>query len=339
MAGFSVIHRGIREDGDVARSNTVLMPPPSGDHSGLTDGAAFTAALAKLGGAGGTVQFQRGAYFDNTQRSPGNYVVLKGDGGLSAGAVPGTLLAYTGTAASYLNWQTSTGAQVHDMMLFANSAGFTGRLIDLSNFSSLSRVERCTLFLTDTTAAVGVYLDNAEDFTLMGGNVVGGKYGLQGIATAGHIASGISILGPRIGGQGAAGAGVIGIGQGWLVNGIFERQNGQRGIAAGPSPSQGSAIVSCWLGDGTGANPVIEVFADGLDIRGNFIGGTATSKGVQFVGTSDGVDFAANRFDTHALAVDKNAQTVTNIGIGPNSYTNVTTHHNFTAGGTAYIEA
>lgn len=317
---------------------------PSGDSTGAADGAAITAAIGALNssyGGKGVLQLRAGQYFDNAQRDlhGATSVILRGVGGMSGGATPATRVNYTGVASSYLNLQGSIGACVEDVMLFASNAGFTGKVIDLSNFSALGHVERCYVGALDTTASVLIYLDNAEDGQILGGNLVGGLYGIQGIAAAGHLASQFLVLPDRIGGQGAAGACIAGIGQGWLVHSTFERQNGQRAIAAGPSPAQGGAILGSWFGDGTGANPVIELYANGMDVRGNYVGGTATSTGMKFMGASDGVSIVANRLDTHSLGIDKNGQTVTNPQIGPNSYTNVTTHHNFTANGTPYVEA
>lgn len=331
----------------VISSSSNQMPfsyvaPPSGDTSGATDGAAITTALAALPGGKGRLQFQVGQYYDSLQRTPGNYVCLRGAGGVSAGATPGTRINYTGTAASYLNWQNSIGAQVSDLMLFANNASFTGKLIDLSGTSSLlPRIERCYLGSADTTAAVLVYLDNAQDAIVYGCNIVGGLYGIQGIGTSGHFSNANSVIANRIGGQGASGAGIVSLGQGWNINGnVFERQSGQRGIGVtGSISGAGNDITGNWFGDATGSSASIEIFGAGVSISGNYIAGTATSKGVQFQGLSDGIAIMGNRFDTHSIGIDKNGMTVTNASIGPNSYSSVTTHNNFTAGGTLYIEA
>ena len=317
-----------------------LVPPPSGVPA--TDTANITAALSALGGKGGIVQFCAGTYYDTSQRVLPNYTIFQGAGGLSAGAIPGTLLEYyNGTATPYISGVAKVGAQVRDMMVLCNSASFTGTVIDLSGGSSLCRVRDCYIGAADTTTAVLINLDQSQTATIDGCNIVGGKYGVQGVGAAGHISTVHSILSNRIGGQGAVGACILGPGSGWTVQGnSFELQNGQHAIAAGASPFTGLTFHGNWLGDNPAAAGVVaQLFGSGASIRGNLLGGNTGRTILQFTGTSDGIEIAGNRFDTGSLGIDKNSQTVTNVQLGPNSYTNVTTHHNFTAAGSPYVEA
>lgn len=316
-----------------------LVPPPTGNSA--TDTANITAAIAALVGKGGIVQFCAGLYTDTIQRTLANYQIFQGAGGLSAGSTPGTLLVYNGSAASYISAVGKIGVQVRDVMVFANSGSFTGTAIDLSGASSLCRVRNCYVGASDTTSAILVNLDQAQEAIIDGNNIVGGKYGIQGLAASGHFSNGNTVICNRIGGQGAAGACITGPGGGWHVAGnIFELQNGQPAIGAGPAAFAGINVTGNWFGDNpAGAGVVIQLFGSGGSIRGNFIGGNTSRTIIQFAGASDGIEIAGNRFDTGSLGIDKNAQTVTSVAIGPNSYHNVTTHHNFTAGGTAYVEA
>lgn len=312
-----------------------LVPPPTGN-----DTANITAALAALNGKGGIVQFCAGTYVDTAQRSLSHYQIFRGAGGLSAGAAPGTDLVYTGIAASYISAAGKVGPQVRDIMVLASSSSFTGTVLDLST-SSLCRVRDCYIGASDTTTAVLIDLDEAQDALVDGNNIVGGKYGIRGIAAAGHFSNANTVSCNRIGGQGAAGACVLGPGGGWEIRGnIFELQNGQSGIAAGAVGFAGISVSGNWFGDNPAtAGTVIQLFGNGASIRGNYIGSNTSRTSIQFTGASDGIEISGNRFDFGALGIDKNAQTVTNIQLGPNSYHSVTTHHNFTAGGTAYVEA
>lgn len=313
----------------------IYMPAPSGDTSGATDGAAFTAALAALPSGGGTIVFGQGVYYDNTQRTIPNYVTIRGVGGLNAGGNAATILKYVGTAASYLNAASTYGFQIRDMWLWGSNASFTGILIDLSS-AVLWRIERNLLYLTNTVSPIALKLDQAQEGIVYGNNIVNGQYGIQGMAASGHYANGIVVIGNRFGGQSTAC--VQGLGTGWHVAGNTFELGATIGIAEGPSASQGCSISGNWFGDSTGTHATIRVFATGLAIVGNFIGATTTSSAIQFAGTSDGVHIAGNYIASASIGVDKNAQTATAVGVGPNHYTTVTTPTNFTAAGTLYVE-
>lgn len=106
-------------------------------------------------------------------------------------------------------------------------------------------------------------------------------------------------------------------------------------------PLQGFEMVGCQCPDETAQGTHLVINGKGISIRSSLFGGTATNRNstaIQFNATSSGVEIKANTFQTIGLGIDKNAQTVT-AEIGPNDYTNVTTHHNFTAAGTLYVEA
>lgn len=319
----------------------ILVPPPSGDVSGATDAALIAAAAAKLPGGKGTLLFQGGIYRVNSLPVPTNYSIWQGMSGLNAGAGPATLITYSGSAARLVDARGLTGFQVKDLMLFCNNAAFLGTVLDLSAGSALSRVEGCYIGAVDTTTAIMVDTDQmAGGATLLQNNLVGGLIGLRGIGTAAHFSNALEMLGNRIGGQGAAGACISGPGQGWSIRGNdFELTNGQKAVAAGPTAAAGIEFSGNWIGDAVAALTVVmQIFANGFSIRGNFIGGFPGKTGIQFSGASDGIEIAANRFDTHNLAIDKNAQVVT-AQIGPNSYVNTTTHHNFVAAGAPFVEA
>lgn len=170
----------------------------------------------------------------------------------------------------------------------------------------------------------------------------GGRYQLQGIA-AGQF---LNVLSARVCAFGSyATAAIHNLSESSVITAsAFEPGvSGANAALAQDAtvPLQGLAMVGCQVPDETAQGTYLAINGKGIAIRSNLFGGTVTNRAstaIQFNNTATGVEIKANTFQTLGLGIDKNAQAVT-AEIGPNDYTSVTTHHNFLAAGTLYVEA
>lgn len=168
---------------------------------------------------------------------------------------------------------------------------------------------------------------------------IGGNYGILGLESAADFCNAVNVRACAFQLQGLAA--VANMGQGINIAGnAFEPLAGGtlRGIWL-QFPAQGVNIAGNVFEDATASSGYCLIQGNGINIAGNIFYGPNNGTGVQLVGSTDGAHIAGNLFRGLTLGIDKNSQTATNIGIGPNSYVSTTTHHNFTAAGTLYIEA
>lgn len=170
----------------------------------------------------------------------------------------------------------------------------------------------------------------------------GGRYNVQGRSLVGDFLNSLDIDGCYF--QNADLCALHNLGAGTEIHGgtVFEPlRSGAAGALLQDStiPVQGLSINGAWSGDGTVSGTLFIVNGTGISIRGSKLdGGSGAGTAVQFNAASSGVEIKGNDIRNWTLGIDKNGQTVT-AEIGPNAYASVSTHHNFTAAGTLYVEA
>jgi hypothetical protein len=315
----------------------ILVAPPSGDATGATDAAAIQNALTALNALGGhgIIQFGLGTYYTNqpidVHGTTG--ITLQGVGGLTAGASGASNLLYVGTGAgSFVNAQGTAGFRLRDLLISASSASFTGTLIDISATpSSLCSIEDSYLGMTATNVGVVINLDQCNHGKIINCNIVGGQYGVQGVAVAGHTSNAHTISENRIGGQGAAC--MIGVHGGWKITGnTFELQAGIAAVAppavAVGAGAGGVEFSGNWIGDSPASGQTIITAGHAWMIVGNFIGGANNTTGIAILPNTNGTVIKANRFDTHALGIALASSNI-DVDYTPNYYNTVATR--FTA--------
>lgn len=226
-------------------------------------------------------------------------------------------------------------------------AGTAAAVIDASGTTgsptNFLRVERCEVV---TNAAAGSQIDvlripNNITVKLDHSQFSGGRYNIQGRGVVADFVNSLDITASFFGASDLCA--IHNLGAGTEIHGgtVFEPRRGSIPGALLQDPTMavgGLAINGIWVGDSAAAGTLITANGKGISILGSLIAAGNGGTAIQFNAASDGILIAANEFQGWTLGVDKNAQTVTNIQLGPNNYTAVTTPTNFTAAGTLYIE-
>jgi len=260
------------------------------------DTAAIQAALdaAKLAG-GGTVIFPIGVYRCTSALSltGARGVVLQGQ---SASTQPtgGSILMYTGTAASFLTFNACASVYLDKLGLRYNNAGFTGSLVSfpltagiyVSNSSFMGSGQTGGSYCIDLNITTDVSLSNlALDFC---------SYGIRGQHedTTGY-ANAVFLSAIRFGD--GLGACIRNPGQSWSIHGCdFEVASSDKGQAIKMSDAGvvaiGLHISGSWFGDATDTSAWswIEFRGSGLNVVGNYIHGTGAfaSTGIEIKAAS-----------------------------------------------------
>lgn len=262
---------------------------PSGDTSGATDATALTAVIAALPAAGGTIALQPGIYYDNTQRvlDDKTSIVMRGAGGMSGGATPGTSLVYTGTAASYFSCRSISGFALSDLQVLYNSASFTGLLFDFSHSAGLGTDAHYIVFervglagAGIRTAAILVSLDNATQATFRNVTFQNATTAVRGRSVVGNFSNVVTFEG-TCGFNNMVAAPILNPGESWTLKGCnFEPLfSGAAGAILQnlATPDMSLLVEGCWMGDAnTSGNWMdFEAACNGVTLLSNRVGNGA----------------------------------------------------------------
>lgn len=257
----------------------------------------------------------------------------RSDGGACVSAKSSQSISLIGLEV-YHNGPSGTAAAVVDV------SGTTG---SPSNFF---HTERCLLVANATSGMLidVLRLPNNISVKLAHTEMSGGRYQLQGRGTVSDFLNAICVDTCYFGTADLCAIHNLGQGSHIMGSTVFEplRSGAPGGILQDSTvPVSGLKMDVPWVGDNTIGGTWCVLNGAGIAIQGGTInsGTTSGTTAIQFNAASDGVQIAGNLFRGWNLGIDKNSQTVTNVGIGPNSYNGVTTHHNFTAAGTLYVES
>lgn len=336
MARFSSLTRGLSNDGYTGIGTTftllpeVYLPAPSGDTTGVTDAAAITAAIAALPSGRGIIKFQRGTYFDNTQRSFNSAIAVKlaGVTGQTAGASAGTLLVYTGSATNYITAGGASGFSIESLQILYNNASFTGTLIDLTSGGSTPYPEFSHFYFGSSggirTAAAILNLTSAQDVTIRNGAISDANFGIIGRSLVGNVATAVAISNVHF--INNITAHVKNAGEAWVFDDgcVFEPLvSGGAGAYSNDFATGSLTFDSCWFGDVTiGGTNQISFTGSGLTVQGCTMGNNALGGGGGIVVNtgSSGIDIRGNKFSFMGTAIDLTAANIVDADVGPNDY-------------------
>lgn len=229
------------------------------------------------------------------------------------GRAPGTQLRYTGSAPSFISARSTTGFELHRLGVFYTNSAFTRAIVDLSHAansdSALALVSDCVFAAgsSQLTAAAIIDLDQVIISTIRNCSMSGARAAISGVASSDHYANAIQIQSCQF--KDTAAAPIQNPGSSWLIEGCtFEpRHDASAGAVACAYRAQSLSIIGCWMGDvgSSGPSAWISFLGEALLVEGNMIGGSPNTTAIAIVGSDNaGVEIRANRFDTHAKAVD-----------------------------------
>jgi len=304
----------------------ITVPAPLG--GGLDDAPGLNALIALLPTSGATLKFQRGAYTWATTVNLDSLrsVALKGEGGLSGGAAPATVITFTPSGAlAALSARSTAGVVLEDLMLLYSSATYTGNLTDFShaNANALDSancvINRC--FVGGTAGARGaaslVFLDKANSCQITNNIFENSVTALLGRGTDNtHYSNAHAVTGNTFVGQ--TSSHITNPGNGWTItNNTFEQLNTVLGVlvGAGAITWSGPAFTSTglfycgnWHGDATAAGYWINIgnLAGGT-LNGAFIGGNYFGAGAGAINiatnNTKGLTVVGNTFDSMANCI------------------------------------
>ena len=288
----------------------------------LTLGAAVTA----LGGPGriqcgfGTIAL--GASLDV---SLSNGITIEGVSGNTAGATPGTVIAFSGTGSgSAINAQSTSGFTLKNLMLLYSSSSFTGRLVDLrggiaGGDTTFATIKDCYLGSSGgiNTADVLVDLNKAHTSRVVrcslrnAVHLVRGK----GINTDYSVSNTIENSYFRD----ATTAHISNPGDGWTIKGCTWEPLVSGGAGAvicdAGVLSNGLSVLGGWAGDVAAAagGIMFDISGEAFSIVGTLIGGNTGSTGVK-IRSNNGYGYRiSSRFEGPATGIDLS-------GVLPRSY-------------------
>lgn len=276
------------------------------------DHTAIAAAITYLGTTGGTVYFPPGTYkmtTNSTTLAGSTNITLEGCANPASGGTPGsTILAATTGGGNLFGAASAMGLRIKNLTFSAANSSFTGSFIDLTHSSGSDTaywtIENC-FFKGGGWAVAGILTNKANDGAIRDCHFLG------------HATCGV--LGQDSGGAGYSNgvtldncvfhtstyAHLIGIGQGWVVNGCVFEDMGSLGAIYNPdaivaTQASGVQIIGCWFGDVSGTPTVYEISGSfaGLTISGCFIG----YQGIDLRGASDGIEICGNEIYTNEVS-------------------------------------
>jgi hypothetical protein len=318
---------------------SVKDPPYNAVGDGVADDtAAIQAAFDALGVNGGTVYFPAGDYIcgSSLNLDDRRSIILRGTGGLSAGAQTATRLKFTGTGSGrFLSCRSSYGIAVLDMWVGYSSGSFTGNLIDFSHSATggdgaYSSIERCVIGGTasSTRSAVGVFVNKSQSGTVRDCFVLNCDVGIKGKDVNASYCAGWKILGCTFNTN--TSSPIRNGGNAWSIRGcVFEPLANGNACAYDHDTDVGTNGLSFednWTGDVTsGLGTWVTYAGTGLNVKGNEFQAGVTGVHVDNWSTffSEGIVVRGNRFSGLTTAVTLDAGVI-KYKIGPNAYSSVT---------------
>lgn len=287
------------------------------------DTAAIQETIDALPASGGTVLFPTGTYSYTTLNLGGLHsVILRGNGGLSAGAPQASVLQCVAEGAGRgIDARSTFGLVIEDIALTYTKEGFTGSLVDLSHGEAASdsayfHFNRCRIASSKTTATL-VNLDKA---------ILGGfshcAFGGGDVALLGQVGESycnvIVVLQCTFINQKTAP--IKNPGESWTVTGCgFEGlSDGEtEGAILCEQAAEGLAVHGCWFGDTNDKGTWIDFHGFGLSVSGCEIGNGLVA--VEASATSMGISICGNKFESCKAAI-KLAKGATQVQILANRY-------------------
>ncbi len=315
--------------------------PPTG--IAATDTASIQAALAALGGPGGTIELQAGQYVCSTLNFDGtSTVTLRGRGGRTpGGSGPGaTSISFpTVGSGTLLSARSTNGFCMRGVYVRYTDATFTGTLIDLTH-SALATDSNYPLFddcsirgvVASGQTAVLVDLDKCilprfNDTIIQGGGIgIRGKASQGSYSNVAHFTGSVAFRDQDV-------IAVRNPGEAWSFDGVtWEPLRGGRAGAIDHDSgvtAKALSLKSCWMGDVTDTSTRSWVTFSGtaLSITSSEIGGNQTGTAALTLDENNaaGVNVTGNNFQSLLTAVATGSTTGgKNFNLFPNAYTNVT---------------
>ena len=224
-----------------------------------------------------------------------------------------TVITYSGTAAPFI---TFGSAKYSGITFQYSNSGLTGDFTvstvasEFSNcyFGSVGSITTAASCL-DINGSTGIKADHCW-FT-------NAQIGIQG-QKSGSFATVVNLNGCTFGGY--VTSAIADGGQGWTISGCaFEPNTSGQVIALTTTAGlqwEGLSITGSWFGDVTSSIAVamLQLAVVGANITGNYFAGANASHTVlQFVGTSQGVNFVGNSVNSFLFMIYIGAETTTDI--------------------------
>src|SRR6476646_2650826 len=296
------------------------------------DTAAVQSVITAISSTGGVVFFPPGTYIfaSALDLKATHNVILRGQGGRSAGAGNASILKYTGSTGgtNFIDGRSALGLEIADLQIIHTGA-FTGRMIDLRlNTSGGAYIKLKNLYVGGNSnySATGLDLSNTTRIFVEScafyqlGTCITGKVNNADnsnqvrIQDCGFNQSPVAIHNP---------------GQAWVISSCcFE---GSAGGGAANAVDHGAGILAegliiegNWSGDSTGGTQYT-VAGEGITIQGNWIGNTSGT-GISIDESTQGLHITGNKFigSTTAINISTNIAHA-GMRIHGNSYSGVTT--------------
>jgi len=300
---------------------------------GVTDDTtAVQSVITAISSTGGIVFFPPGTYIFGSalDLKATHNVILRGQGGRSAGAGDASILKWTGStgATNFIDARSSLGLEIADLQIVTDSSAFTGRMIDLRlNTTGGAYTKLKNLYIGGNThySATGLDLSNTTRVfvescafyqlaTCITGKVNNADNSNQvRIQDCGFNQSPVAIHNP---------------GQAWIISSCcFEGSAGGVANAVDHGAgilAEGLIIEGNWTGDTTSGTQ-FTVAGEGITIQGNWIGAT-TSTGISVDESTQGLHITGNKFIGCTTAINiVVSSTHAGMRIHGNSYSSVTT--------------
>lgn len=303
---------------------------------GVTDdSAAWALAIAALPAGGGTILFP--AKGTVSICASGMAIATKigvkivGQAG-SSQIASGSTLRYTGAGTEFINISgPSASISFRDLNIQYTNAAFAGSLVKVRAGGFVMR--DCGLSGNGVSGALYLLdMDTVTDFNVENCIFDKAQYGILGQAVSGASFCNIGRVVGCTFNTGITVGDIRNPGQGWDISGTdFEGLAGGTGKAilvdSGVSV-EGLDVGGCWFGDASGTTTGwIEFRGKGLNVHGcRFNGdGGLTSTAIIVKSASSGIEVSGNAFQSFSIALDIGASLTTNVFLGPNGYTSVTT--------------
>jgi hypothetical protein len=301
----------------------------------MDGGIADAIAVAQqLNGGSAIVQFFASTYLCTGQISLGNLsgISLRGVGGLTGGAGPGTLLKSTlTTATSFINGQGSHGIRIENLQIenLSGSTGYTGILIDFTMNASAAKLLNLLLSLGATGSHLA--LDTIVGFRAVDTQFDGGSISVQGQAHAGGSFSQV-VKFDHCNWANTANIPIQDGGNAWKFDNCFWEglSNGAAGAYTSVPGSNGMEFSNCWFGDETVAGTWINFVGEGLKIGAcEVLGGGTTST---FLSLNNSIGFVVEGNEVYNIGTFVNFSTAScragsvkynNLGSVTTSFANI----------------
>jgi hypothetical protein len=242
---------------------------------------SIQAAIDALPVNGGTIILPRAYDAEPLSVAGRRSVILKGVGGLSAGAACRSQLAIAGAAGtSIIDMQASLGCRIEDVQILYSNPAFAGYPIDARDSSSCG-LERCYIGgAGGAVAAVAlVRTKNSQMFVARDTVLAGAQYGVAGKELLADFVTSLNL--DNVTFKDMVAGNVVNPHQGWTLKGCTHQQlaSGAAGGIFGNFPVYGLTVLGGWMGDANATGDWINVFGYGVYILGATIG--AGSAGVR----------------------------------------------------------